>query len=162
DEFWRERSLWKFMNNVKCAVLNVGGWYDAEDPVGPFHIYRAVEKNDPGTVNMLVMGPWSHGGWSRGDGDRLANVSFGVETPLFFGEQIRFIYLRGCLKNKQVEWPKALMSSTGLTEGRRPAQGPRKAPRRMPSCFTPARDCKAPRRRKNAPSTNTRATRIGL
>src|SRR5262245_63903469 len=62
DEFWRERSLWKFMNNVKCAVLNVGGWCDAEDPVGPFHIYRAVEKNNPGTVNMLVMGPWSHGG----------------------------------------------------------------------------------------------------
>ena len=47
------------MNNVKCAVLNVGGWYDAEDPMGPFHIYRAVEKNNPEAVNLLVMGPWS-------------------------------------------------------------------------------------------------------
>jgi hypothetical protein len=30
--------LWRFMNNVHCAVLNGGGWFDAEDPVGPFHI----------------------------------------------------------------------------------------------------------------------------
>ena len=49
DEFWQKRSLWKFMNNVKCAVLTVGGWFDAEDPMGPFHIYRAVEKENPST-----------------------------------------------------------------------------------------------------------------
>ena len=55
------------MDGVKCAVLNVGGWFDAEDPVGPLHIYRAVEEKNPGTSNMLVMGPWSHGGWARGD-----------------------------------------------------------------------------------------------
>jgi hypothetical protein len=23
------------MKDVKCIVLNVGGWFDAEDPVGP-------------------------------------------------------------------------------------------------------------------------------
>src|SRR5205085_7254845 len=62
DEFWKPRSLWRFMNNVKCAVLNVGGWFDAEDPMGPFHTYRAVEKNNPDATNLLVMGPWSHGG----------------------------------------------------------------------------------------------------
>src|SRR5262249_11789464 len=28
DDFWQKRSLWKFMQNVKCAVLNVGGWFD--------------------------------------------------------------------------------------------------------------------------------------
>src|SRR5947207_7318245 len=50
DDFWKRRSLWQHMNNVRCAVLNVGGWFDAEDPMGPFHIYRAVEKNNPGTV----------------------------------------------------------------------------------------------------------------
>lgn len=126
DEFWRGRSLWKFMNNVKCAVLNVGGWYDAEDPVGPFHIYRAVEKNNPGTVNMLVMGPWSHGGWSRGDGDRLGNVSFGVKTGLFFREQIQFPFFMRYLKDKTVELPEAFMFVIGLNEWRRHSQWPPK------------------------------------
>src|ERR1044072_5460155 len=31
DDFSQQRSPWKFMKNVKCAVLNVGGWFDAED-----------------------------------------------------------------------------------------------------------------------------------
>ena len=78
DEFWKKRSLWRFMDGVKCAVLNVGGWFDAEDPVGPLHVYRAVEKKNPATVNQLVMGPWSHGGWGRGPGSRLGNVGFAV------------------------------------------------------------------------------------
>jgi uncharacterized protein len=131
DEFWRERSLWKFMNNVKCAVLNVGGWYDAEDPVGPFHIYRAVEKDNPGTVNMLVMGPWSHGGWSRGDGDRLGNVSFGVKTAVFFREQIQFPFFMRYLKDKPFELPEAFMFVTGLNEWRRHSQWPPKDARPM-------------------------------
>ena len=68
------------MDNVNCAVLNVGGWFDAEDPVGPLLIYRAVEQKNPTTVNQLVMGPWSHGGWGRGPGDSLGNLDFGVKT----------------------------------------------------------------------------------
>jgi len=131
DDFWRGRSLWKFMSNVKCAVLNVGGWYDAEDPIGPFHIYRAVEKSNPGAVNMLVMGPWSHGGWSRGDGDRLGNVSFGVKTGLFFREQIQFPFFMRYLKDKPVELPEAFMFATGLNEWRRHGQWPPKDARPM-------------------------------
>jgi uncharacterized protein len=73
DDFWKARSLWRFMDDVKCAVLNVGGWFDAEDPVGPLRVYRAVEAKNPSISNVLVMGPWSHGGWARGPGDRLGN-----------------------------------------------------------------------------------------
>src|SRR5215217_771045 len=109
DDFWKRRSLWQFMNNVKCAVLNVGGWFDAEDPMGPFHIYRAVEKSNPGTVNSLVMGPWSHGGWARGDGDKLGNISFGVKTAAFFREQIQFPFFMHHLKDKPAEIPEAYM-----------------------------------------------------
>jgi uncharacterized protein len=126
DDFWKDRSLWKFMKNVKCAVLNVGGWYDAEDPAGPFHIYYSVEKNNPGTVNTLVMGPWSHGGWARGDGDRLGNVSFGVKTSAFFREQIQFPFFMHYLKDKPVEMPEAYMFVTGLNEWRRHSEWPPK------------------------------------
>lgn len=131
DDFWRRRSLWKFMNNVKCAVLNVGGWYDAEDPMGPFHIYRAIEKNNPGAVNMLVMGPWSHGDWVRGVGDRLGNVNFGVKTGAFFRDQIQFPFFMRYLKDKPAELPEAFMFVTGLNEWRRHGQWPPKDARPM-------------------------------
>jgi len=135
DEFWQKRSLWKFMKNVKCAVLNVGGWYDAEDPMGPFHTYRAVEKENPGTENLLVMGPWSHGGWSRGDGDRLGNVSFGVKTGAFFREQIQFAFFMHHLKDKGPELPEAFMFLTGLNEWRRLSAWPPAAAKPMTLYF---------------------------
>ncbi len=126
DEFWKGRSLWKYMNNVKCAVLNVGGWFDAEDPMGPFHIYRAVEKLNPGTVNLLAMGPWSHGGWSRGDGDKLGNLNFGVKTGVYFREQIQFPFFMHFLKDKPMDLPEAYMFVTGLNEWRKQSQWPPK------------------------------------
>jgi len=119
DEYWQSRSLWKFMKNVMPAVLNVGGWFDAEDPMGPFHIYRAVEKNNPNTTNLLVMGPWCHGCWSRGDGDKLGNLNFNVKTAAFFREQIQFPFFMRYLKDKPVEMPEAWMFLTGLNEWRK-------------------------------------------
>ena len=128
DEFWQKRSLWKFMKNVNCAVLNVGGWFDAEDPMGPFHIYRAVEKENPNTENLIVMGPWSHGGWSRGDGDKLGNVNFTVKTGAVFREQIQFEFFMRHLKDKKTDLPEAFMFLTGLNEWRRlPAWPPKDA-----------------------------------
>ena len=119
DEFWQSRSLWKFMKNVTPAVLNVGGWFDAEDPMGPFHIYRAVEKNNPNTTNVLVMGPWCHGCWSRGDGDKLGNLNFKVKTAAFFREQIQFPFFMHYLKDKPMDIPEAWMFLTGLNEWRK-------------------------------------------
>lgn len=34
DEFWQSRDIKRHLNDVNCAVLSVGGWYDAEDPMG--------------------------------------------------------------------------------------------------------------------------------
>jgi hypothetical protein len=119
DEFWKKRSVWKFMDNVNCAVLNVGGWFDAEDPVGPLLVYRSVEKKNPRTVNQLVMGPWSHGGWSRGAGDRLGNLNFGVKTGEFFREQIQLPFFMKHLKDKGSDLPEAYMFLTGINEFRR-------------------------------------------
>jgi len=119
DEFWQSRSLWKFMNNVTPAVLNVGGWFDAEDPMGPFHIYRAVEKNNPNTTNVLVMGPWCHGCWGRGDGDKLGNLDFDVKTAAFFRDRIQFPFFGRYLKDRPFEMPEAWMFMTGLNEWRK-------------------------------------------
>ena len=126
DEFWQKRSLWKYMNNVKCAVLNVGGWFDAEDPMGPFHIYRAVEKLNPGTVNVLSMGPWSHGGWARGEGDKLGNVNFAIKTGAVFREQVQFAFFMQHLKDKSANVAEATMFMTGLNEWRNLSEWPPK------------------------------------
>ena len=119
DEFWKKRSLARFMDGVKCAVLNVGGWFDAEDPVGPLKIYRAVEEKNPGISNMLVMGPWSHGGWSRGTGLTLGNLNFGVRTSEYFRENIQFPFFMQYLKDKPASMPEAWLFLTGLNEFRR-------------------------------------------
>ena len=119
DEFWKKRSLARFMDGVKCAVLNVGGWFDAEDPVGPLKIYRAVEEKDPGIANMLVMGPWSHGGWSRGTGATLGNLNFGVRTSGYFRENIQFPFFMQYLKDKPASMPEAWLFLTGMNEFRR-------------------------------------------
>jgi putative CocE/NonD family hydrolase len=119
DEFWKKRSVWKFMDRVNCAVLNVGGWYDAEDPVGPLRVYHAVEEKNPTTVNTLVMGPWSHGGWGRGPGDRLGNLSFSVKTGEFFRQRIQFPFFEKYLKDEPADLPEAYMFLTGLDEWRR-------------------------------------------
>ena len=41
------RNLRDHFNNVNCAVLSVGGWYDAEDPLGPFAVYYGTTANNP-------------------------------------------------------------------------------------------------------------------
>lgn len=100
DEFWSSRALAPHMKNVKPAVLFVGGWYDAEDLAGPLKLFRAVDRDGHAPANTLIMGPWSHGGWSRGDGDRLGNLMFASKTGEFFREHIELPFFLNHLKSK--------------------------------------------------------------
>lgn len=116
DEFWQAHDLLPHLKNVNCAVLTVGGWYDAEDLYGPLNIYQTIEKNNPNTQNAIVMGPWRHGGWARGDGTSLGNVHFG-ETPApstFYQNQIEFPFFMHHLKGApDTKLPEAYMFETG-------------------------------------------------
>ena len=119
DEFWKARTILPHLKNVRPAVMMVGGWLDAEDVYGPLAIYRAVEKNNPGTYNILVEGPWQHGGWASGDGDRLGNVSFHSKTSLHFQEHIEFPFFNHYLKNKgELKLPEASVFETGTNQWR--------------------------------------------
>src|SRR5436305_1179770 len=88
DEFWRARNLLPHLRKVAPAVMTVGGWYDAEDLYGACQTYRAVEKQNPGIFNVLVVGPWAHGGWAGADGPRLGDATFGSNTSAFFQDNI--------------------------------------------------------------------------
>ncbi|HAV35923.1 MAG TPA: X-Pro dipeptidyl-peptidase [Massilia sp.] len=98
DQFWQSRAIAPHLKNVKAAVLTVGGWFDAEDLEGPFITYRAIEKQNPGIENRLVIGPWVHGGWARGDGARLGHVSFDSKTGDYYRRQIEFPFFEQHLK----------------------------------------------------------------
>ena len=101
-------------------MLNVGGWFDAEDPMGPLHMYRAIEQ-DPKADDRIVMGPWPHGGWGRGDGERLGNLSFGVKTSEYFQKHIQFPWFMHYLKDAPLPagFPEAYMFMTGRNEFRK-------------------------------------------
>jgi uncharacterized protein len=100
DEYWKVRNLAPHLRNIHCAVLTVGGWFDAEDLEGPFRTYHAVHDYDPGVFDGLVEGPWVHGGWERFNGARLGYVQFGSETSKFFQNRILFPFFEQYLKNR--------------------------------------------------------------
>jgi len=113
DEYWRVRDLSRHMKNVKCAVMVVGGWYDAEDLEGPYRTFYAIRKFNPETPVTLVEGPWVHGGWARGDGSRLGDVQFGANTSAYFRANIQFPFFEHYLKGKGDAPSTAVVFETG-------------------------------------------------
>jgi putative CocE/NonD family hydrolase len=114
DEFWKSRNLLPHLKKVAPAVLTVGGWFDAEDLYGPLKIHEQIEKENPGIVNMLVMGPWVHGGWSRRGGQRIGNIEFGSATSDHFQKNIELVFFNHYLRGEgNAKLPKATAFETG-------------------------------------------------
>jgi len=114
DHFWKARNLLPHLKKVAPAVMTVGGWYDAEDLYGIFNTYQTVEKQNPGIFNVLVVGPWPHGGWSRPDGSKLGDATFGSNTAAFFQENIELPFFNHFLKGKGKQTlPEAFAFETG-------------------------------------------------
>ncbi|HTU01325.1 MAG TPA: CocE/NonD family hydrolase, partial [Candidatus Sulfotelmatobacter sp.] len=113
DAYWKARVLAPHVRNVRCAVLTVGGLFDAEDIAGPMRIYHALRDYDPGTPNKLVEGPWPHGGWARTEGDSLGDVQFGSRTGEFFRTRIQFPFFEHYLKGKGDDLPNVYAFETG-------------------------------------------------
>ena len=86
---------------------------------GPLNIYQAVERQSPGTANTLVMGPWAHGGWHRGDGEALGPISFHQKSALFYRREMELPFLRHFLKNaERPQLPEAYVFETGTNQWR--------------------------------------------
>lgn len=118
DSFWSARSILPHLEDVSTRTMVVGGWYDAEDLYGPLQIYRALERDDPGGENTLVMGPWSHGDWAR-SGSRareqvVGDLSFGEGLSDFYAEEIELpFFLHHLAGGPEHELPEALVYDTG-------------------------------------------------
>ena len=119
DQEWQSRAIWTHLKAIKPAVMLVGGWYDTEDPQGLLRQFDFMEQNTP-PADMLVMGPWNHGGFARGDGDRLGNINFGSKTGPYYRERIEFPFFLYYLKGRgDGKFPKAWLFQTGLNQWRK-------------------------------------------
>jgi uncharacterized protein len=88
DAFWKKQAFASFLNKTTVPNLNVAGWWDQEDFYGPQKLYELLEKNDAQHLNYFVAGPWNHGGWAHGPGDKLGPVAFGSDTGKYFRSKI--------------------------------------------------------------------------
>lgn len=126
DSFWQKRSLLPHLNNIKPAVLTVGGWFDAEDLYGPLHIYKKIEASTPGAKNTLVMGPWGHGDWAREQTKSVHNnIYFGDSLSSIFQRDVEAPFFAQYLKEEgNPELPEALMFNTGSKKWERFSRWP--------------------------------------
>ena len=112
---------------------------------------------------MLVMGPWLHGGWSRGDGESLGDVHFNAKTAEFYREQIELPFFEFHLKgNGEFKHPEAWVFETGTNLWRKHDAWPPKTAKRQVALFSRRRPAVVERRRPSdgaRASTNTSAIR---
>jgi putative CocE/NonD family hydrolase len=114
DAFWRARRIAPHLKNVTPAVLTVGGWYDANNLHGALLVHESIARQSAATSNRIVVGPWSHGQWSRGPGDALGDLHFGSATGQFFRDSIEFPFFAYYLENEgTLTLPHATMFETG-------------------------------------------------
>jgi putative CocE/NonD family hydrolase len=121
DEFWQRQAFPRYLKGLKLAVpnLNVAGWWDQEDFYGPLKIYELLEKSDSSRMNYIVAGPWNHGGWARGEGNRLGPVQFGSNTSRYFRENVQRPWFNYWLKDKgSLPLKEALTFETGSNQWR--------------------------------------------
>jgi putative CocE/NonD family hydrolase len=127
DDYWKARNLAPHMKNIHCAVLTVGGWFDAEDLQGPFSTFHSIDEKNPGIFNALVVGPWVHGGWARYEGEHLGRAEFASNTADFYRKNILFPFFEQHLKGAaDAKLPKAYVFETGTNVWRRYSAWPPK------------------------------------
>jgi uncharacterized protein len=114
NEFWKRQAFAPWLNRVTVPTLNVAGWWDQEDFYGPIKIYELLERHDTSKQNFLVIGPWNHGGWSRGEGSKLGRIDFGSPTAAYYRRNVLAPFFAYYLKGKGAgERPEALTFRTG-------------------------------------------------
>jgi len=119
DEFWKSRGIIQHLEDIKPAVMVVGGLFDAEDLYGPFETYKNIEKSS-NNYNTMVFGPWSHGDWARKrERQAVGNVYFGDNISVDYQKNIETKFFNHFLKGsgtKDSGLPEAYVFDTGNRE----------------------------------------------
>jgi uncharacterized protein len=125
DAFWQARNVRPHLHDVKAAMLTVGGFYDTEDIHGPWWVFESINAQSKATDNRVIVGPWSHGGWSRGDGTTLGNLQWQYKTGPFFRDSVEYSFFAHHLKGAPLaDAPRVLVFRTGADRWDRYATWP--------------------------------------
>ncbi len=89
DDFWKKQASAPYLKRVSVPTLHVAGWFDQEDFYGPLKTYELLEQHDKNDQNFLVVGPWNHGGWQAGPGNKLGKITFDSATGKHFRAKVQ-------------------------------------------------------------------------
>jgi uncharacterized protein len=95
DKFWKKEAWISQLHASTVPNLNVAGFWDQEDPWGPWQIFRHAAEHDTDHTNFIVAGPWYHGEWGGPKGDSIGLIALGDhETAREFRETILAPFFR--------------------------------------------------------------------
>ena len=101
DQFWKREAWVNQLHASTVPNLNVAGFWDQEDPWGPWQIFGHAGESDPQHTNFMVAGPWFHGEWQSAKGESIGIIPFGGhETAREFRENIEAPFFRYYLHGK--------------------------------------------------------------
>jgi len=130
DEFWKKEAWVNQLHASTVPNLNVAGFWDQEDPWGPWKIFRNAEESDPDHTNLMVAGPWFHGQWQSDKGDHIGLIPFGGhETAREFRETIEAPFFRYYLHGQgdKPAWQASTFQSGSNTWRTYPSWPPKEA-----------------------------------
>ena len=119
DEYWETEmcGVLPFVDEPLIPLLHVLGWYDSEDFYGPLEVYKKLELKDANNWNNLVVGPWTHGGWTFSTGETMLELDFGSETGRYYKKDIEAKWFAHWLKDgPALELPEVMAFRTGANE----------------------------------------------
>ncbi len=114
DEFWKKEAWVNQLHSSTVPNLNVAGFWDQEDPWGPWQIFRHAEQNDPDHTNFIVAGPWYHGQWRTAKADSIGLITLGGhETAREFRENIEAPFFRYYLhgEGEKPQWQASIFQT---------------------------------------------------
>ena len=95
DGFWKREAWVSQLHASTVPNLNVAGFWDQEDPWGPWQIFRHAAEHDPDHTNFMVAGPWFHGQWRTAKADSIGLIALGGhETAREYRETIEAPFFR--------------------------------------------------------------------
>ena len=130
DDFWKKEAWVRQLRSSTVPNLNVAGFWDQEDPWGPWQIFRHADENDPDHTNFIVAGPWYHGEWQSPKGDSIGLIPFGGhETAREFRENIEAPFFRYYLhgQGEKPAWQASTFQSGSNTWHTYPTWPPKEA-----------------------------------
>jgi putative CocE/NonD family hydrolase len=118
DDFWKKEAWVRQLHSSSVPNLNVAGFWDQEDPWGPWQIFRHSLESDPEHTALMVAGPWFHGQWQGAKAESIGLIPFGGhETSREFRENVEAPFFRYYLhgKGEKPSWQATMFQSGSNT-----------------------------------------------